>query len=318
MSTVSVQIVTYNSEKYILPCLKAVFGQNYPVDKVIIIDNHSKDRTLELISDFKGIEITKNEKNNGFAGGHNQALKCSKSEYVLILNPDVILHSDYIGSVIQEIKRASSVGMATGKLYRDMSKKVIDSTGIIIKKNRRAFDRGAGEKDSRQYDYSTDVFGVSGAAAIYRRNMIEDISIDGQFFDETFFAYKEDVDVAWRARLLGWSGIFVPNAVAEHSRGWKEKKRTEISLNIRKYSYINRYYTILKNDFLPYFLIHLPVILFYEILSFIYALVKERNLLKVWVLFFKTFRQMFKKRRIIQKKRRSSHKQLYSYFKGIW
>ncbi|MDP4086259.1 MAG: glycosyltransferase family 2 protein [Bacillota bacterium] len=319
MSAVSVQIVTYNSEQDIVPCLKAVFSQSYPIEKIIIIDNQSKDRTLELIRDFRCVKIIKNSHNNGFAGGHNQGFSCSKSDYVLVLNPDVILDKDYVRNIIRVIEGFPSVGMATGKLYRDKSKKLIDSTGIIIKKNRRAFDRGAGEKDIGQYDDNLDLFGVSGAAAVYKRSMIKDISICGQFYDETFFAYKEDVDVSWRARLLGWNALFVPNAVAEHSRGWKEeKKRLGIFLFIRQHSYINRYFCILKNDRLPYFLIHIPIILFYEILSFSYALLKERELLKVWAVFLKEFKQMFKKRRIIQKKRKTSSKKIYSYFKGIW
>ena len=319
MPTVSVQIVTYNSEKDINRCLESVFAQSYPLQKVTVIDNQSKDQTVQIVDSFNNVHLVKNDYNNGFAGGHNQGIQNSMSDYVLVLNPDVCLHSDYVKNIIFLMEQKVEIGMATGKLYRDVKRKILDSTGIKIKKNRRAFDRGSGEVDGGQYDLLPAIFGASGAAAVYRREMIEDISIRGQFFDETFFAYKEDVDVSWRAQLLGWKSRFVSNAIAEHSRGWQEeKKRTDVPLFIRQKSYINRYYCLIKNDCLSRFILHFPIIITYEILSFAYASLKEREILRAWRSFKLEFKNMREKRRIIMKKRRSANKQIYSHFKGFW
>ena len=319
MPTVSVQIVTYNSEKDIKGCLNSVFSQSYPVEKVTIIDNKSKDQTLQIIAPFKNVQLIRNDINNGFAGAHNQGIQNSKSDYILVLNPDVRLHRDYIKHIIYKMEEDFEIGMATGKLYRNINQLILDSTGIIIKKNRRAFDRGSGEIDEGQYDDSIELFGVSGAAAIYRREMTNDISYEGQFFDESFFAYKEDVDVSWRAQLLGWKSQYIPNAIAEHGRGWQEeKKRTEIPLIIRQRSYINRYFYLLKNDRISYVALHLPYIFTYEIASFTYAILKEPGLLIGWRIFASEFNSMFKKRKVIMKKRKSSNEQIFSYFKGIW
>lgn len=319
LPTISVQIVTFNSEEDIVACLNGVYRQTYPIQEVVIIDNHSQDQTLQIIRPIKDLHIIKNKVNNGFTGGHNQGIHYTTSDYVLVLNPDVRLHKDYIKNIVNYMENDSCIGLATGKLYRDIEKKILDSTGITIKKNRRAYDRGSGEIDVQQYDFSQDIFGVSGAAAIYRREMLEDVSIDNQFFDESFFAYKEDVDVSWRAQLLGWKSVFVPSAIAEHQRGWQDgKKRSDISLFIRRKSYINRYYYLLKNDHLVYFILHLPIILAYEISSFIYAIVKEPKLLGAWKSFKLEFKLLLKKRKVIMNKKKVPNKQIYSYFKGIW
>jgi len=319
MPTVSVQIVTYNSEKDIKTCLDSVHSQSHQIQQVIIIDNKSTDKTLQIVGSFNNIHIIKNDLNNGFSGGHNQGIQNSKSDYVLVLNPDVRLGKEYIKNIIHKMEQNTGIGMATGKLFRDVDKKILDSTGIIMKKNRRAFDRGSGEIDKKQYDEDKKIFGVSGAAAIYRREMIEDLSYEEQFFDETFFAYKEDVDVSWRALLLGWESIYVSEAIAVHGRGWQEEiKRSEIPMNIRQKSYINRYYCLLKNDHLISFILHFPIILIYEISSNIYALLKERELLTIWKSFKVEFKPMLKKRKAIMRKRRLTNNQIYSYFRGIW
>jgi len=317
--TVSVQIVTYNSESDIEACLCAVIKQTYPIYEIIVIDNNSQDETALKVQAFSNVQLVLNQQNTGFAPAHNQAMHMTDTDYVLVLNPDVQLYDTYIEEIIEIIESDSRIGMATGKLYRDINKKLLDSTGIHMKKNRRAIDRGANEIDVGQYDSLIHIFGVSGAAAIYKRAMIRDISYENEFFDESFFAYKEDVDVSWRAQLLGWQAVFVPNALASHGRGWKEeKKRSEIPVYIRQKSYINRYFYILKNDTVLNFIIHLPYILFFEIASFIYTLLKERELLKAWKFFKQHFVKMKLKRDFIRQKQKVSNKFIRSFFKGIW
>lgn len=319
LKNVTVQIVTYNSSKDIKTCIESILGQSYPVEKIIVVDNNSKDSTLAVVRNFKEVILISNQKNNGFAGGHNQAIKQSKTDYVLILNPDVFLHRNYILNALGEMEKHPDVGCGTGKLYRDFKELILDTTGISMKKNRRAFDRGAGEKDVGQFDTKTDIFGVSGAAAIFKRKMIEDISSDGEFFDETFFAYKEDVDVCWRAQIFGWKSLFIPEATAEHKRGWSEtRERHQIPSFIREHSYINRYYCMLKNDHILFIFFHFVPILIYEAASMIFTLTKERELLTGWSPFRKEYKKMIDKRRVIKKNKRSSNNSIYKYFKGLW
>ncbi|GLC87876.1 glycosyltransferase family 2 protein [Lysinibacillus piscis] len=319
MANIAVQIVTYNSAEDINNCLNAVCSQTYPIENIIIVDNNSKDNIKDIITKYPHVQFVQNMINNGFVGGHNQALTYTNTDYVLVLNPDVILEKDYIKNIVEYMVQHKNIGAATGKLYRDFKSQIIDSTGIDIKKNRRAVDRGSGEVDKRQYDTASDVFGISGAAAVYKREMIDMISDEGQFFDESFFAYKEDVDVSWRARLAGWEICFVPTAIAQHERGWKgNESRKHISLRTRKHSYINRHYYIIKNDNLLYFFLHFPAIFAYEMLCLVYMLFKEPQLFSAYKLLFKEYKALKSKRRSIKLKRKVPSAQIYKYFKGIW
>ncbi len=319
MASIAVQIVTYNSADYIADCLNSVILQSYPVEKIIVIDNDSNDCIKDVVSHYSNVYFVQNSINSGFVGGHNQGLNYAETDYVLVLNPDVILDKYYIEHIIKLMQLNEKVGAATGKLYRDLDSYIIDSTGINIKKSRRAVDRGSGEVDQGQYDDMINVFGVSGAAAVYKREMIDMISEDGRFFDESFFAYKEDVDVSWRARLAGWEICFVPKAIAQHERGWKDNKsRKDISLKTRKHSYINRHFYIIKNDNIFYFLLHFPFIFIYEASCLVYILLKERKLFYAYKLLFIEYKSLKNKKMFIQSYRKAPSKKIYQYFKGIW
>src|SRR5205807_1184851 len=161
-------------------------------------------------------QIVKAE-NRGFAAAVNQGIAVARGEYVLLVNPDAFLEADYVANIVAALEKAGETyGMATGKLYRADTPDVIDTKGIRMTRTGRHFDIGSGSArepraDSREPQ--SEVFGVSGAAAMYRRSFIDDVSIDGQFLDEDFHTYREDADVAWRGRLFGWRALYVAEAV---------------------------------------------------------------------------------------------------------
>lgn len=178
---------------------------------------------------------------------------------------------------------------------------IIDSTGLVMNRIWRAFDRGAGEP-SANWKVSGEVFGVSGAAAMYSRTMIEAISVQDQFFDDDFFAYKEDVDVAWRGRLFGFKSYYCAEAVGYHKRGWKKGNRKQQPLFIRRYSFINRYKMMYKNLSPSAWKKQLLPLLGYEIAVHAYMLLREPKVLGAWFDFRKQLPQLKEKRReIIQK-----------------
>ncbi|OMC64293.1 glycosyl transferase [Paenibacillus odorifer] len=326
--TVSVHIVTYNSADDIIDCLEAVMAQDYPIEKIVVVDNASSDDCAEKVNIFfnaidKGafsinsledlylfnsqaekeaptsLLLIQNQKNTGFAPAHNQAIATTETDYVLVLNPDLTLAPDYISRLIAQMEANSQIGSATGKLLLRADHGLVDSTGLRMNKARRAFDRGAGES-AEQWTQSGTVFGVSGAAAMYSRRMIEDVSVDGEFFDADFFAYKEDVDVAWRAQLFGWQGYYDAEAIGYHERGWKTSGRSTKPMFIRRISYINRYKMIYKNEsartMLKTILISLP----YEIAAHGYMLLREPKLIVAWKSFFTQLPALKKKRKYIQ------------------
>ncbi|MDD9266602.1 glycosyltransferase family 2 protein [Paenibacillus sp. GCM10023248] len=316
MNSASIHIVTYNSSEHIDDCLEAVLKQSYPIEQIVIIDNASKDETLEKLRKWSNkINLVKNSKNNGFAGGHNQAIRMTETDYCLILNPDVVLEKDYVLNSIKAMKNTPRAGSATGKLLFKADPTHIDSTGLVINKARRAFDRGA-HQSSEQFQQSEEVFGVSGAAAMYSREMINDISLNGEFFDEDFFAYKEDVDVAWRARLLGWKALYEPSAVAFHERGWKEGGRSSKPLFVRRLSYMNRYKMMVKNDRVSLMLKSFFPLFIYECLSLAYAILREPKLLGAWADFFRKYSELKQKRSWIRNKTKINAAELNKWFRS--
>ncbi|CAM2940632.1 glycosyltransferase family 2 protein [Paenibacillus sediminis] len=313
VKTVSVHIVTYNSAADIADCLAAVRDQSYPIYEIIVIDNASQDDTVSVVEQVisnmpeQPITIVSNKQNIGFAPAHNQAIRMRNSDYVLVLNPDVTIGEHYVQLLVEQAELQRNVGSLTGKLLRKSNPELVDSTGLTMNKARRAFDRGAGDVASN-WNESGFVFGVSGAAALYSRRMIDAISIQGQFFDESFFAYKEDVDVAWRANLLGWKSYYCADALAYHERGWKEGGRKRQSLFIRQMSYINRYKMIYKNDSRISILKNLLHILPYDIASNSYFLLREPKVLGAWGSFWKELSDLRVKRREILDKKMNKHK----------
>ncbi len=222
---VSVTIVTYNSGRFIKRCLESVLAQKYLSKQIIVIDNAWPDGTVDILEQFedRGV-IVYNGENIGFAAAQNQAIGLSDGEWVLSLNPDVLLLPNFIQALVEAGQLDPKVGTVCGKLLSILSnfdlpdKPLVDSTGIYFTPMLRHLDRGSQEVDNGHYLNHEYVFGATAAAALYRRKMIEDISVDGEFFDSDFFVYREDADVAWRAQLMGWRCIYTPHARGYHVR----------------------------------------------------------------------------------------------------
>lgn len=305
---ITVQIVTYNSRNDILKCIDSIENQTYKNIEIIVIDNNSTDNTVELLKEKKDIiKLIKNNENTGFCGGHNIGFREGIGDYIIVLNPDVILDKYFVEEVVKSMEKNQGIGLLSGKILRmnlDFTPtNIIDSTGIVMPRNRRAYDRGQGEEDQEQYDEKRDIFGVCGAAAIYRRDMLEDIKIDDEYFDENFFAYKEDVDLSWRAKVFGWECLYVPSAVAYHKRGWKENNRKNTPYFLKVHSIKNRYLMMIKNEHIIDFFRNLPYILSFDIGIFIYCLLREPMTLKYIPSTIKGLNDTIRKRKKIQRKR---------------
>ena len=206
---VSVTVVTYNSGRFIKRCLESVLEQKYRDLEVVIVDNASTDGTVDILEQFADrCRIYYNDGNEGFAAAQNQAIALARGDWVLTLNPDVLLLPNFIQALVEAGQVDPKAGSVCGKLLTirptfDLpEKELVDSTGIYFTPMLRHLDRGSQEVDNGHYLNFEYVFGATAAAALYRRQMIEDISIDNEFFDPDFFVYREDADVAWRAQLM--------------------------------------------------------------------------------------------------------------------
>ena len=182
--------------------------------EVIVVDNGSSDGSTDYLeSQFPEVRIVQNEKNRGFAGGVNSGIEVAKGDYILTLNNDTQVDKDFVKCLSEAMDSDEKVGICASKmLFCDGS---INSTGICLSQSGAAWDRGMSEPDVGQYDEMEDVFGSCAGAALYRKAMLDEIGL----FDEDFFMYMEDVDLAFRARLAGWRCLYVPKAKVYHVHG---------------------------------------------------------------------------------------------------
>jgi GT2 family glycosyltransferase len=318
---VSVTIVTYNSGRFIKKCLESVLDQDYPLKEIIVIDNNSSDGTIDILEPFEDrCRIVYNDENVGFAAAQNQAIALSTAEWVLTLNPDVLLLPGFIEALVNAGNLDPRVGTVCGKLLTMTSgfdfpeEPLVDSTGIYFTPNLRHLDRGSLEVDNghfRNYEY---VFGATAAAALYRREMIADISIAGEFFDADFFAYREDADVAWRGQLMGWKCLYAPYAKGYHVRKALPGNRRALPPEINMHSVKNRFLLRMKNISWDLYKRNFFSITARDIVVISCCLVWEHTSLKAFPFLFRNWRSIMAKRREIMARQRADDVYMASWF----
>lgn len=330
MPRVAINIVTWNSQDYIAACLEAVFRQTFTDFSVMVVDNASTDHSVSIVQSWtdRGVRLILNPRNEGYAPAHNQAIEATHSEFVLTLNPDVLLTPTFVEKAVAAMESGPHIGSAAGKLLQlspeqfaagldaitAMSDYVIDGTGLVMFKNRRQFLRGHLLDAAQHCLECAPIFGPDGAAAFYRRAMLEDIRLEGDYFDSLFVIYKEDVDLAWRAQLLGWDSLYTPQAVAYHVRGFRPGARKPPSPDLRRKSVRNRWLMHVKNELPGLFFQDMPYILFYDLKILGYLLISEpRSLAAVWDAVC-LLPAMIRRRRLIQQRRKRSRREMRRWF----
>jgi GT2 family glycosyltransferase len=197
-SEVTVSIVNFNHRRYLPACLEALRQQSSLPNEVVVRDNASSDGSLEwLRANAPDVTIIAGKENSGYAAGHNRTFERAQTPYVLALNCDVALAPDFLNSATDALDADLGVGSACGRLYRGEQGQSdqLDSTGLFPNCFRHFQDRDHNLEDYGQRECPGLVFGASGSAAMFRRTMLDDVSTDGQMFDEDFFAYCEDADL---------------------------------------------------------------------------------------------------------------------------
>ncbi|HEX2061915.1 MAG TPA: glycosyltransferase family 2 protein [Thermoanaerobaculia bacterium] len=306
----SVVLVTWNSARYLRRCLEGIAGQTHRNRELIVVDNASTDDSTRLAP-----PTIRNETNRGFSAAVNQAIALARGEYVLLVNPDCFLTPDYARLLIAALR--DDIGAATGLLLRARGENLeptneIDSLGIRMTRTGRHLDmRSAGGTPALPFE----VFGVSGAAAMYRMDFLRDVAVDGQIFDEDFFAYREDADLAWRGRLLGWKAVCEPRAVAYHVRRVTPEARRELPAEINMHGVKNRFLLRLRNEGAYLALRNAPFELFRDLVVLLASLTIERSSLPAFAWLWRNRRRVLAKRRIIQSRRKVSDRELARWFR---
>ena len=318
---VSVTIVTYNSGRFIKRCLESILEQKYVNVEVVVIDNASTDGTVDILEPFaESCRIYYNEENLGFAAAQNQAIALAQGEWILTLNPDVLLMPNFIQALVEASHVDPKVGTVCGKLLTIRAsfdlpdKQLVDSTGIYFTPMLRHLDRGSQEPDKGHYLNFEYVFGATAAAALYRRKMIDDISIQGEFFDSDFFVYREDADVAWRGQLLGWRCLYTPRACGYHVRNVLPGKRRALPAEINMHSVKNRFLMRMKNMTPDLYRRNWLAITGRDLLVIGACLLHEHSSLKAFAFVLRNWKSVMAKRREIMSRRRVQDDDLASWF----
>jgi GT2 family glycosyltransferase len=320
-SPVLISIVTRNDECFLEKCLNSLESQTVPV-YVKVFDNASSDRSVSIARSC-GVEVTRSGANLGFSGGHNRNILTEDFEFVLFLNADVILELNYLHHLIGAMTLDKEIGIAGGKLLRmDQEGKglvregraILDSTGVYFTPSQRHLDRGSGEEDCRQYDTKQLVFGITGAALLCRRTMLEDLRMGDEYLDTDFFAYREDADLAWRAQLRGWNALYEPAATALHFRAVLPSRRKFLDPAINLHSLKNRYLMRIKNMDWAVRRKCFPYMWFRDLGILAYVLLFERSSLKAYRQVWSIRKGVRQKRRIIQAGRRVSPLRMAEWF----
>lgn len=219
---VSVVVPNWNGKESIAACLDSLLAQSLKTE-IVVIDNGSTDGSIELIEkNYPNVTLLKQSKNLGFAGGVNIGIKKAindGADFVALFNDDAVADKNWLKSLVEALGSSPETGIAACKLLTSDGRE-IDSTGEMYTTWGLPYPRGRKESVSDKYDNQTTVFGASGGASLYRVKMLEEIGL----FDESFFAYYEDVDLSWRAQLAGWKVEYVPSAIAYHQIGAASSK----------------------------------------------------------------------------------------------
>lgn len=212
MCKVTVVIPNYNGEQYLLPCLQALY-ENTRVDmEVIVVDNGSKDDSLDRAErQYPQTKTIRLDQNYGFCRAVNEGITASDTEYVLLLNNDTLVRKGFVEALLRRIEKSERIFSVEAKMlqYQDPSK--IDSAGTYYNALGWAFARGK-DQSADKYNRCTQTFAACAGAAIYRRRVFDEIGL----FDERHFAYLEDIDIGYRARLYGYVNLYEPKAEVIH------------------------------------------------------------------------------------------------------
>jgi GT2 family glycosyltransferase len=214
---ISTVILNWNGKEYLHPCLQSVKGQTYPNIEIILVDNASTDGSIEYIKPlFPDLYVIMNRENLGYGGGNNRGIEKAKGRYIFILNSDTEIEKECVERLWKCMETDQGIGVTTPKILLHDRRDIIDAAGLTIYQDGLSIGRGRLEPQEK-YCRREEVFFGSGCASLFRKEMLEEIGL----FDEDFFAYAEDTDLGWRARLARWKSYYVPEAVVYHHHSKK-------------------------------------------------------------------------------------------------
>ncbi|GAC1541759.1 MAG: glycosyltransferase family 2 protein [Polyangiales bacterium] len=254
---ISVVVVNWNSRVDLAACLDALGAQSDRDFETIVVDNGSTDGSVEMVrARFSAVRIVETGANLGFAEGCNRGIEVARQPWVATLNNDADAAPGWIAALRAAAALGDArLGMLQSRIVFKQDDTRTNSTGLLLYANGCAEDRHY-DQPVRPDESPEEIFCASAGAALYRRAMLDELRLDSGVFDRDYFMYAEDVDLGWRARLAGWSSIYVPTAVVRHSFQGSSRRHGPnfVELQCKK----NRLRTLVKNASLPFLLRTIP------------------------------------------------------------
>ena len=255
---VSIVTPNYNGNKFLEVYFKSISPHKEYIEEIVIVDNGSSDESIDyinkIIEDYPiEINLIENKTNNGFAEGVNQGIRASKSELVFLLNNDVELEKDTIKNLIECINLDNKTFSVTSKMVQYNNRNLIDDAGDSY--TLLAYTKKIGNNQNvNNFNLYREVFSSCGGAALYKKSIIEEIG----YFDSEFFAYMEDVDIAYRAQIYGYKNYYCPNAIVYHiGSGSSGSQYNEFKIPLAAR---NNVWMIYKNFPIPQKILNFPFI----------------------------------------------------------
>lgn len=267
MREVSIVIPNYNGKHFLKDCLQSVFAQDIEDQEVIVVDNGSTDGSLEYLDTFPGVRVIALDKNYGFCYAVNVGIKASESEYVILLNNDTEVDKNFASELLRAIKSDEKIFSCASKMIQFHNREQIDDAGDYYCALGWAFGRGKGGSVD-QYKEPADVFAACAGAAIYRKKMLESLG----YFDEKHFAYLEDIDIGYRAKIYGCRNVYAPGAVVYHvGSGFSGSAHNAFKV---KLSSRNSVYLVYKNMPFLQIILNSPFLLLGHLIKWLFFLKK--------------------------------------------
>jgi GT2 family glycosyltransferase len=266
-SSISAIVPTWNALRYLPACLTALRAQLGPDDEIILVDNGSRDHAAAWARrNAPDIRLLELPYNRGFAGGTNAGLRAAHGNLLLLCNDDALVEPGCIAALTSTLQAHPDAGAVAGVLTFSRHPQVVASAGICVQRDGVALDLHLGRQVCELPAAPHEIFGASGGLALLRRELLEDVGL----FEERFFNYLEDVDLAWRARLRGWRCVLAPGAQARHvySASGSSFKQRLLSRN--------RLRVVVRCLPTPLLLECLPAIVRYDALAFAYAVLRRQ------------------------------------------
>lgn len=269
---VSVIIVNWNGKKHLEKCLPSLNKQSYPKIEVILVDNASRDGSVEYVKkNFPKTKIIINRQNLGFAQANNIGYRASQGEYILFLNNDTKVTKNFLTELIKVLESDEEIGGAQSKLLLMDTPEKLDSVGAYLTNTGFLYHYGTYKADSKKYDRQINLYSVKGASMMFKREVLEKVKTDDEIFDKRFFAYFEETDMCHRVWLAGYKIVYAPKSVIYHKLGATSARFSDPF--VQYHSYKNRICSYIKNLGSLSFVKILPVHLaFCEIASLTFLL----------------------------------------------